>query len=434
MVVPVSEDRLLTQYENLSDVFSKQNTDYKKQYSSIYLIRLKQMEGFLNERIKRKWNNKYPICQLHKLTETNYDKCVVIGTLFKDQKLKPSVLKQLAESNQLVAPPIVTHFSDDSDVLYMEDELQRYKLLGNISAAHIVTGITCALLGSDCGKGDFMVDDYLFAGYAEQIPRPLVNKSMLVCFLSGLDFVNHAKLIQQLFAIRHYISESEVVDSNRIVRIIIAGNSVRTEVQKKSSTMLSMTARVAESNDTIEAVQSFDEYLSDLCKVINVDVMPGENDPSNYILPQKPMHYCMFPRAGKQKTLNLVSNPYYCSLDGIRIFGTSGQPINDILRYSDVDNGLDALENCLKWNHWAPTAPDTLGCFPFYEKDPFIINDCPHVVFAGNQKQFETRIVNGDEGQTVRLICVPEFVKSSQAVLLDLKTLECSTIKFDISL
>lgn len=233
MVVPVSEDRLLTQYENLSDVFSKQNTDYKKQYSSIYLIRLKQMEGFLNERIKRKWNNKYPICQLHKLTETNYDKCVVIGTLFKDQKLKPSVLKQLAESNQLVAPPIVTHFSDDSDVLYMEDELQRYKLLGNISAAHIVTGITCALLGSDCGKGDFMVDDYLFAGYAEQIPRPLVNKSMLVCFLSGLDFVNHAKLIQQLFAIRHYISESEVVDSNRIVRIIIAGNSVRTEVQKK---------------------------------------------------------------------------------------------------------------------------------------------------------------------------------------------------------
>lgn len=195
-----------------------------------------------------------------------------------------------------------------------------------------------------------------------------------------------------------------------------------------------MTARVAESNDTIEAVQSFDEYLSDLCKVINVDVMPGENDPSNYILPQKPMHYCMFPRAGKQKTLNLVSNPYYCSLDGIRIFGTSGQPINDILRYSDVDNGLDALENCLKWNHWAPTAPDTLGCFPFYEKDPFIINDCPHVVFAGNQKQFETRIVNGDEGQTVRLICVPEFVKSSQAVLLDLKTLECSTIKFDISL
>ena len=30
-------------------------------------------------------------------------------------------------------------------------------------------------------------------------------------------------------------------------------------------------------------------------------------------------------------------------------------------------NPLDILHNCLLWRHMAPTAPDTLGCYPFYE-------------------------------------------------------------------
>lgn len=191
-----------------------------------------------------------------------------------------------------------------------------------------------------------------------------------------------------------------------------------------------MTSRVKESTDSIDAVQTFDEYLSDLCRVVDVDVMPGENDPSNHILPQKQMHPCMFPHAIREKTLNLVSNPYYSSIDGLRVFGSSGQPVTDIMRYSEVETALDALESCLKWNHWAPTAPDTLGCFPFYEQDPFIPDECPHVVFAGNQKEFSTRIVQGNEGQSVLLISLPAFSSSFQAVLLDLKSLECNTTTF----
>lgn len=91
------------------------------------------MEPLLMERIERKWGDKYPICKLHKLTEEKYNKCVVIGTLFKDQKLKPSVLKQLAEGNQLIPQPILTHFTDESDLLFMEDEVQRYQILGKFN-------------------------------------------------------------------------------------------------------------------------------------------------------------------------------------------------------------------------------------------------------------------------------------------------------------
>lgn len=123
-------ERKCIKYENLSEKFSNQSPDYTKQYCSIYKVRLKEMETYLSDVIKKKWGMKYPICKLHKLAEQKYNKCIVIGTLFKDQKLKPSILKQLAEANQLIPQPLITHFTDDSDCLFIEDELQRYELLG----------------------------------------------------------------------------------------------------------------------------------------------------------------------------------------------------------------------------------------------------------------------------------------------------------------
>ena len=44
-----------------------------------------------------------------------------------------------------------------------------------------------------------------------------------------------------------------------------------------------------------------------------------------------------------------------------RFLGSSGQPINDIYKYSKMEDRLDMLEKTLVWGHMAPTAPDTLG-------------------------------------------------------------------------
>lgn len=88
------------------------------------------MTALLMERISKKWGTDYPVLKLYKLLETDCEQCVVIGTLFKDQKLKPSLLKQISESNNLLPPPVLTHFTDESDVLYIEDEYQRYQLIG----------------------------------------------------------------------------------------------------------------------------------------------------------------------------------------------------------------------------------------------------------------------------------------------------------------
>lgn len=46
--------------------------------------------------------------------------------------------------------------------------------------------------------------------------------------------------------------------------------------------------------------------------------MPGQYDPTNYTLPQQPLHRCMFPLSSVYPTLHLVSNPYQADIDGVR--------------------------------------------------------------------------------------------------------------------
>lgn len=445
-------ERKWVKYENLSKKFSNQSPDYTLQYCSIYKARLKEMENMLMKKIDRKWGTKVPMCKLYNLAAENYDKVIVIGTLFKDQKLKPSILKQIAQSNQLTPQPILSNFTDESDKLFIEDELQRYEILGCLDGKKLVTGITIALLGSDSGNGKFQVEDYMFCNYTTQVERHIINDDVYVMFLSGLDFINHEKFLPNLEMLMHRLGGvlGDIENVSKIVRVIVAGNSI-SNIAKKHKATISMTSRVAATCDTIEAVKAFDYFLAHLCQYIDLDIMPGENDPSNHILPQKQMHYCMFPESSVYNTLNLVPNPYYCSLEGVKIIGTSGQPIRDIMGYSEIEDPLEALENCLKWSHLAPTAPDTLGCFPYYDKDPFIIDECPHVLFAGNQPSFGTKMVSGkkylykiktvslnmlfvsgDDGQRVCLISIPEFTKSFEAVILNLRNLECSTIMFDV--
>lgn len=90
------------------------------------------------------------------------------------------------------------------------------------------------------------------------------------------------------------------------------------------------------------------------------------------------------------------------------------------------------MEYTLRWQHCAPTAPDTLCCYPFYEKDPFVISEAPHVYFVGNQEKFDTKFIEGENGQKIRLIMLPIFSKTNTVILLNLSTLECEQIRFHI--
>ena len=92
---------------------------------------------------------------------------------------------------------------------------------------------------------------------------------------------------------------------------------------------------------------------------------------------------------------------------------------------------LGALHSSLLCHHVAPTAPDTLPSFPFDEVDPFVMERTPEVYFVGNCDGFETELIRHEGGGETRLVCVPSFVPTGQAVLLNLRTLGCELLEFD---
>ena len=93
------------------------------------------------------------------------------------------------------------------------------------------------------------------------------------------------------------------------------------------------------------------------------------------------------------------------------------------------------LEKTLAWGHMAPSAPDTLACYPYHDRDPFQLDGAtPHVYFAGNQPAFGTRLVRGAGGQQTRLVLVPAFAETGTLVLVNADTLDCHTITFDTAI
>ena len=72
------------------------------------------------------------------------------------------------------------------------------------------------------------------------------------------------------------------------------------------------------------------------------------------------------------------------------------------------------------------------GCYPFQDDDPLLLKDCPHIYFAGNQPQFDSRVVEGPVGQEVLLVAVPKFRDTGKVVLVDLETLRVECKQFEI--
>lgn len=92
-----------------------------------------------------------------------------------------------------------------------------------------------------------------------------------------------------------------------------------------------------------------------------MDIMPGENDPSNHFLPQQPLHKFSLLETQKFGAAQNVTNPYRARIGGVEILGHSGIPLDDIFRYSAMNDRLKILRSTLEWGHLCPTAPDTLG-------------------------------------------------------------------------
>lgn len=113
------------EYEDLSGRFRLRLRSYDRQFSNIYAVRISEARRRTEKIAQMKWGKwyllrfgfRYPSCMrshlakqyflliplgkpVHKLTDLNGmrgEKCVIMGTLYKHQELKPSILQEVSK-------------------------------------------------------------------------------------------------------------------------------------------------------------------------------------------------------------------------------------------------------------------------------------------------------------------------------------------------
>ncbi|KAN0062183.1 DNA polymerase delta small subunit Cdc1 [Thecaphora frezii] len=405
------------------------------------------------------------------------DVCYIVGNLYCSMPLKPDVLEDLTREQWLAPQPTRAKFVDAArDELFIEDQSGRVKLVGDAIRPDgplrpmLLTGAVVAVLGTETRAGDFEVVDAVFAGLPDQPgggdkaegrddkPMQLDGdggggvdaEDRWVVIMSGLCIGGQESLESEMAMqlLTEWLTgelgqDEDRAASAKVVAAVIAGNSMAPPVRNEDETKTRRFGQGVRAYSSAPTL-ALDEFLTDLCSSMPVHLLPGERDPASVAMPQQPIHFALLPRAGRFDSLHRHTNPAWIGLDGRTLLGTSGQNVDDIFKYvteGDEDRIRMAC-SVLEWGHLAPTAPDTLWCYPFKATDPFVIRQRPDVLFIGNQPAYATALYHFDEddtdadadagsvvGKACRVVLVPEFAKTQQVVLLNLASLESKVVQ-----
>jgi DNA polymerase delta subunit 2 len=336
----------------------------------------------------------------------------------------------------------------EADLFVLEDESGRVDMAGAVvTDASLVTGVVVGVEGTLNAKGTLDVTRIIYAS-AKAVPRPLAAAGAAPCyiaFISGLGVTAaDGEASRALTLALDYISgmgfsdAGDGGDARLISRVIVGGNLVEPTDDSRLKHKIRLEPAdhakpKANAATAVRAMSHVDHVLSQLAATIPVDVMPGEDDPTNCFYPQQPFHPLMLPAATRHPDVRLVTNPFECTATAATgaaatFCVTAGQNVADVCAQTAL-SPLAALERLLAWGHLCPTAPNTLACYPFKDGEPFVMPDAPHCLVACNQPAYAT----GVSAAGVRMVAVPRFSETGKVVLVDVNspTLHTVAITFD---
>ena len=301
-----------------------------------------------------------------------------------------------------------------------------------------------AVMGHEQDNGNkFVVDDFCYPTPCPQKPLYLATEDKYIMFCSDLAFALKSEEALEnarnnMIDFLSGVAGDDACDrAIKVVRVIVAGNCIDEKAADQEKELAELEGEEEEDDwnkkeksYTVEAVQALDSYLVRLGTVCPVDVMPGPFDPTSFLVPQQPLHRLLLPKSSKVTGVRCTTNPYHAAFDNIEVLGSSGRVVQSIYEMSTIDEPVDILQETIKWRHMMPTAPDTVPAYPFTDKDPFVMEERPHVYFTGNQKHFGYKMYDED-GKKTLIVAIPGFKSTQTCVLVNLRTLKCEVIAFN---
>lgn len=461
------------QWDRFIDLSSSLDQPYNNQYHKCYNARL----SMLRERCLSNSTNNPLIPRIIELSEN--EPSTVVGVIVKNTIGRPMLDTAYHSSYEGVSYLGTPFENDDDDVkepfhtyvnekdsVVLEDESGRVELEGDFEMEGLASGVVVAIEGVVLDTGVMKVSKLHFPSKPPQDSvSEEISDDVSILLLSGLDCGGpgtQTSLKRELlvdYLTGHFSSE----EGSNISRVLIAGGGCTKPIKPENVSPFGNWGGSSngKKNEADKAnltlpVRELDLFLGELVSSgVPVDYIPGLHDPTNANWPQKPLHPCLLPNSGCfVNMLSRTTNPYKAKI-GDRLFvGSDGSNAMDLRRFiakknasegeDEVDDEgnmvepkvelkemspLEAMECVLKFSHIAPTGPDSLPTLPFEGTDPFVIEKTPHVLFAGNCEEFETKMVETEAAST-RVICVPSFEKTGQAVILRLKSMDCTVIEF----
>ncbi|KAG1754227.1 DNA polymerase alpha/epsilon subunit B-domain-containing protein [Suillus lakei] len=470
-----------------SFLIDAKNKSYKHQYANIYFTRLIMLRNAVEKRAKARWDGlqSEPFHVARVLDVVKSQLCWVIGTVYMDMPLKPNVLEDIGRDHSIPAPPPREKFYCDEDSVMLEDESGRITLVGDrVSEERLVTGVIVAALGMETPTGDFEVVDMCTAGLASFAEEEILGSDAMdvdvnssstqdeyVAVISGLSIGSPSPADAQIQMLVEYLTgeaggpEDQQLAS-QITRLIIAGNSLSLaeygeegEEEKRPRKF----GASAQANFSPHPNLALSAHLQDLTSALPVHILPGADDPSGIILPQQPFPRAMFGEAAAFESFHCESNPAWLRVkcdetessipnEGQTsssqsnhppvtrsLLVTSGQPVLDMYKYlpTPPSSLVSIAASTLRWRHVAPTAPDTLWCHPYRDRDPFVLRETPDIYLVGGVPQFGTELVGSEDGsgragRCCRIVLVPSFSQTGVLVLVNLRTLEVRRVDFGV--
>lgn len=385
---------------------------FENQFNKTYKIRLKTLRQYFEQNIE---NN-----VLDTILDLNTTKsiCVITGILFISTDLKTTIFDKLKQNENDFDIKKKTYFSKDIKY-FLEDETGRIELqIPKNFENFIATGMCLRVLGC-INFNKFEVKDIYFPK-KWILKKKSKSETVKIAFASGINIDFSLQNRNYLKIIIDYLY------LNGIDKLVLFGNFFDKDFE------------------------IFKNFIDN--SFIEIILVPDYGDFNCKTFPLLPVHKKLF----KKEVISLM-NPCNFKIHNEEFLFTSLFIIKDLFKYlpqnidciqesgdglrmhlirepieynfNDYHNKesfLKVISGLFNCRIMCPTAPDTISCIPYDEKEIFFIENIPNYFVVPNYDNIFLEKLIGFE---TYVLTVPNFKNTHKIVVLDISTQEIEIIE-----